>query len=126
MSFLLLTLWLTGSSSPQVENCPRGPVENYMLTVWQQCWFAAAQGRWRTLNFETHIDSLVVEVEAANLADADEIAKRWVKLHGDEYRSEIVIYVRKETPAIPATIRRVSWSRTRGFSTLEFPAEPRR
>jgi hypothetical protein len=101
----------------QIHRCPRGTVDNYLLPRWQQCWFDAANGRWRTVNHELHYDVLVVEVEATSLADSDEIAGRFVKLHGERFPLEILIYVRQESDAM---VRRVTWSKRAGFKSLEF------
>ena len=110
----------------EIRRCAKGPVDNYLSQQWQQCWFDAPRGRWRTLNHELHYDVLVVEVEAASLADADEIARRFVRLHDDRF-SEILIYVQAaSTPTASRIVRRVRWARKTGFETLEFVAPPRR
>ena len=103
-----------------IHRCPSGAVDNYLLPRWQRCWFDAAHGRWRTVNHELHYDVLVVEVEAASLAVSDEIASRFVELHGERFPLEILIYVRQEAAPPGATIRRVTWSKRAGFKTLEF------
>jgi hypothetical protein len=108
------------STASQIRPCPRGTVDNYLLDQWQRCWFDAAHGHWRTLSEDTHYDTLVVQVEAANLADAEEIAGRFVKAHGDRYPLEILIYVHQETKAPARKIRRVTWSAKSGFTTLDF------
>ena len=105
--------------------CPAGTVDNYLLTQWQQCWFDAAHGRWRTLSDDTHYDTLVVQVEAASLADAEEIARRFVQVHGERYPLEILIYVHQESRVPPRTVRRVTWSAKSGFQTLDFEDAPR-
>jgi hypothetical protein len=120
----VLSAQATGRS--EIRRCAKGPVDNYLSERWQQCWFDAPRGRWRTLNHELHYDVLVVEVEAAGLGDADEIARRFVTLHRDRF-SEILIYVQAETTPIASRIvRRVRWARKTGFETLEFTAPPRR
>jgi hypothetical protein len=43
-----------------------------------QCWFTAPHGRWRTLNHQSHLEALVVEVEAQDVRDAVAIAERVV------------------------------------------------
>jgi hypothetical protein len=101
----------------QIHRCPRGTVDNYLLPRWQQCWFDAANGRWRTVNHELHYDVLVVEVKTESLADSDEIAGRFVKRHGERFPLEILIYVQRESDA---TVRRVTWSKRAGFKSLEF------
>jgi hypothetical protein len=108
------------STAGQIPPCPRGPVDDYMLDQWQRCWFDGKYGHWRTLSEDTHYDTLVVQVESANLADAQEIAGRFVKAHGDRYPLEILIYVHQETKAPGKKIRRVTWSAKSGFTTLDF------
>jgi hypothetical protein len=108
------------STAGQIRPCPRGTVDDYLLDQWQRCWFDAKHGHWRTLSEDTHYDTLVVQVEAANLADAEEIASRFVKAHGGRYPLEILIYVHQETKAPARKIRRVTWSAKSGFTTLDF------
>ena len=108
------------STASQIRPCPRGTVDDYLLDQWQRCWFDAKYGHWRTLSEDTHYDTLVVQVEAANLADAEEIARRFVKAHGGRYPLEILIYVHQETKAPARKIRRVTWSAKSGFTTLDF------
>jgi hypothetical protein len=107
-------------SASQIRPCPRGTVDNYLLDQWQRCWFDAAHGHWRTLSEDTHYDTLVVQVEAASLADAEEIARRFVKVHAEGYPREILIYVHHETKAPARMVRRVTWSPKSGFKTLDF------
>ena len=107
-------------ASPQIRPCPTGTVDNYLLTQWQGCWFDAAHGHWRTLSDDTHYDSLVVEIEAASLADAEEIAGRFVKVHGERYPLEILVYVHQESRGPNRKVRRVTWSAKSGFKTLDF------
>jgi hypothetical protein len=89
----------------------------------KQCWFDASHGRWRTLSHESHYDVLVVQVEARDPRDADEIARRIV---GGERRtfSEILVYTQPEPSAVPSRIRRVRWTPDAGFEALEFTAPP--
>jgi hypothetical protein len=103
-----------------ISRCPSGEVENYLAAEWQQCWLDAAHGRWRTLNHELHYYTVIVEVEAASLADAEEIARRFADLHGDRFE-EITVYVQAESAPEKSEIRRVEWSRdTKTFETLDF------
>lgn len=114
----------TGGSTP-IPRCPRGEVDNYLSPSTQQCWFDSPRGRWRTLGHELHYYSLVVEVEATSFADADEIARRFVKRHGKRF-TEIMVYVQEESALHTSTIRRVRWTRRAGFDTLEFEGSLRR
>jgi hypothetical protein len=99
--------------------CPPGPVTNYLTADMQQCWQEAAHGRWRTLSHELHYDVLVAEVSADSLADAEEIARRFIEVHGERF-AEILLYVQQESAARPSQIRRVRWSGGPGLEALEF------
>jgi hypothetical protein len=112
----------TGSG---IRPCPRRPVVNYMAAEFLQCWFEAPHGRWRTLNHEFHDTVLVVEVEAASLDDAHEITARWVNVHRGMF-SEILVYVQAESAPGTSIIRRVQWTRTNGYATLEYAGALRR
>ena len=102
-----------------IPSCPPGRVANYLSQEAQQCWYAASQGRWRTLSHELHYDVLVVQVEASSVDDSDEIAGRFVERHGGRF-SEILIYVHPEPAEASARIRRVRWTGDTGFQRLEF------
>jgi hypothetical protein len=111
---------MQGGARSSITRCPSGKVENYLAVEWQQCWFDAAHGRWRTLNHELHYYTVIVEVEAASLADAEEIARRFADLHGDRFE-EITVYVQAESAPETSPIRRVEWSRdARTFEILDF------
>jgi hypothetical protein len=101
-------------------------VENYLLSEAQQCWYTSPNGRWRTLNHELHYDVLVVEAEATSFADAEEITRRFVEVHGgasEDFTSftEILVYVQQEGAPVTSTIHRVRWSKSSGaYEVLEF------
>lgn len=99
--------------------CPRRAIANYLAAEFLQCWFEAPHGRWRTLNHEFHYTVLVVEVEAASLDDAHEITARWVRLHREKF-SEILVYVQAESAPKTSLVRRVRWTRAKGYETLEY------
>jgi hypothetical protein len=84
-----------------------------------QCWFTAPHGRWRTLNHQSHLDALVVEVEAGDLRDAVEIARRVIDDPMARTFSEILVYVSRPHGS-ESNIRRVRWTRHTGFETLDF------
>jgi hypothetical protein len=63
----------------------------------------------------------VVQVEAVDLRDAEDIARRFVAGEGQRF-SEILIYVRPESQAGRARIRRVRWTRAGGSETFDFVA----
>jgi hypothetical protein len=84
-----------------------------------QCWFAAPHGRWRTLNHQSHLEALVVEVEAQDLRDALAIAQRVVADPMAGEFSEILVYVAQPQRG-GARVRRVQWTRGGQFETLEF------
>jgi hypothetical protein len=106
-----------------ILRCPAGAAADLLSANALQCWFDASHGRWRTLSRESHYDVLVVQVEARDLRDADEIARRIV---GGERRtfSEILVYTQPEPSAVPSRIRRVRWTPDAGFEALEFTAPP--
>jgi hypothetical protein len=110
---------------PSIRPCRKGPVANYLERVAQRCWFDARNGRWRTLRHELHYYSLVVEVEAEGLADAEEIASRFVQVHGERFR-EIMLYVQAAPAGVESLIRRIRWLPGRGYDTLEFTGALRR
>jgi hypothetical protein len=84
-----------------------------------QCWFTASHGRWRVLNHQQHLEALVVEVEARDLRDADEIARRIVAPVEVAY-SEVLVYVQAESPGAVRRLRRVRWTRNGTYETLDF------
>jgi hypothetical protein len=98
--------------------CRSGPVGNLLSPGWQQCWFNAAGGRWRTLKHELHYDSFVVDVEAATLVDAREIAQRFID-NQPRFRY-LTLYVYQEPASTPGPVRRLSWSAATGFETLDY------
>lgn len=104
-----------------VETCPIGAADALLSVQALQCWFAARHGQWRTLSHQSHFDVLVVQVEALDLRDAEEIARRFV--NGEHLTfSEILIYVRTQSRADTAPIRRVRWTREKGCETIDFIA----
>ena len=84
-----------------------------------QCWFTAPHGRWRTLNHQSHLEALVVEIDARDLRDAEYIARRVVDDPMVRPFSEVLVYVAR-TEGRESRIRRVRWMRGLGFDTLEF------
>ena len=84
-----------------------------------QCWIDARHGRWRILSHESHFDVLAVQVEASDLQDADEIARRFVAGEGGMF-SEILVYASRESPTASSRIRRTRWTRVAGFEAMEF------
>ncbi len=85
-----------------------------------QCWFSARHGRWRTLKHESHFDVLVVEIQALDVRDAEEIARRFVAQKRGEF-TEVLLYVHPERASDRSEVRRVQWTRDGGFSILDFP-----
>jgi hypothetical protein len=85
-----------------------------------QCWFVAPHGRWRTLDHQSHLEALVVFVEARDVRDAETIARRLVADKGASAYSEILAYVRPEKPDVTSRVRRVRWTRGGAFETMDF------
>src|SRR5262249_16582991 len=75
-----------------IRPCPPGAAESLLSTDALQCWFDGPNGRWRTLSHESHYAVLVVNVEATDLGDADNIAGRFVGGQGQTFE-EILVYV---------------------------------
>jgi hypothetical protein len=103
-----------------VPNCPARAREALLSVDALQCWFGARHGRWRVLKHESHFDVLVVEVEAFDLRDAEEVARRFAALESAEF-SEILLYVHPEQ-GDRERVRRVQWTRAKGIETLDFTA----
>ena len=108
-----------------VERCAAGAADDLLSIDALQCWFAASHGRWRTLSHESHYDVLVVDVEALDIRDADEIARRFVA-GGSRTFSEILVYVHPDAQYESTRTRRVRWTRAGGFETFDFAATPAR
>ena len=104
-----------------IEVCPTGAADALLSVAALQCWFAARHGQWRTLSHESHFDVLVVRVEAFDLRDAEDIARRFVASERTTF-SEILIYAQAQSRADPARVRRVRWTREKGTETLDFVA----
>jgi hypothetical protein len=109
-----------------VERCATGAEAALLSVDALQCWFGARHGRWRTLKHESHFDVLVVEVEALDLRDAEEIARRFAAQTHGEF-SEILVYAHPEAPRDAGRVRRVQWTRDKGIEAFDFadrPADP--
>ncbi len=102
-----------------IPACPRAAADDLLSDHVLQCWFDAPHGRWRRLSHESHLDVLVVHVEALDTRDAEGIARRFVA--GERGRfSEILVYAQPESQTVSSRIRRVRWTRDAGFEALEF------
>ena len=99
--------------------CPVGAEEDLLSPDALQCWFRARQGRWRTLSCVSAHGALVVEVEAADTQDAEEIAQRFATAGRDRFL-EVLVYIQPESAGAAPFIRRIRWTRQEGFETLEF------
>jgi hypothetical protein len=102
-----------------IPSCPDEAGTHLLRADALQCWFAAPHGRWRTLNHQSHLAALVVEVEAQDLRDAVAIAQRVVADPGAGEFSEILVYVAR-SERDEWRVRRVQWTRGGGFDTLDF------
>jgi hypothetical protein len=99
--------------------CPARAAHDLLAVDALQCWFTARYGRWRTLSHESHYAVLVVEVEAADIRDADGIARQFVDAERASF-SEILLYVQHAARSGGAAIRRVRWTTDRGFESIDF------
>jgi hypothetical protein len=126
-SFFLSLVVLSGcASAPRrpsndfgVNSCPPDAANALLSVDALQCWFSARHGRWRTLSQESHFDVLVVQVEAFDARDAEEIGRRFVAGERATF-SEILIYVNPESRAEPRRVRRVRWTDKTGVETVDF------
>lgn len=107
------------SADNQIRRCPKRTITSYLEEDLLQCWFDGPSGRWRTLSHDYHYTVLVVEVEAASLDDAREIARRWVDAHNLMF-SEILVYVQAAKTPATSPVRRVRWVKDKGYETLEY------
>jgi hypothetical protein len=103
-----------------VPPCPKAAHSDLFSSDALQCWFAAPHGRWRRLDHQSHLEALVVFVEARDVRDAEAIARRLVEDPAASAYSEILVYVRLEEPDATSLVRRVRWTRGAGFETIDF------
>jgi hypothetical protein len=99
--------------------CPAAAKNDLLSPDALQCWFTASHGHWRTLSHQSHLEALVVEVEARDLRDAVEIARRVTEDPKARAFSEILVYVARQHGR-ESRIRRVRWTQSTGFETLDF------
>jgi hypothetical protein len=102
-----------------IPSCPDDATGHLLSVAALQCWFTAPHGRWRTLNHQSHLEALVIEVEAQDVRDAVAIAERVVADPMATEYSEILVYVAQPRPD-GSQIRRVQWTRGGRFETLDF------
>jgi hypothetical protein len=107
-----------------IPDCPDRAERDVLSSNALQCWFTAAHGRWRTLGHQSHLEALVVEVEARDLRDAEAIARRVVDPVSAAF-SEVLVYVQTEPDDSLVRVRRVRWTRNSGFETLDFSSPQR-
>lgn len=105
-----------------IRPCAIGADRHLLSIDALQCWFRAPHGRWRTLSQESHFTVLVVQVEAADLRDAEAIARQFVAAERETF-SEILIYAQPEPGTDGHVIRRVRWTPNAGFASLDFAAQ---
>ncbi len=103
-----------------IPSCPSAAQRNLFSSDALQCWFAAPRGRWRRLDHQSHLEALVVFVEARDVRDAETIARRLVDDPFATTYSEILVYVNPEKRDESSRVRRVRWIRDEGFDTLDF------
>ena len=107
-----------------IPDCPELAERDLLSSKALQCWFTAPHGRWRTLGHQSHLEALVVEIEARDLRDAEEIARRVVDPVASAF-SEVLVYVQAEPADRLVRVRRVRWTRSTGFETLDFSSPQR-
>jgi len=111
-----------------IDDCVAGASHALLSVEALQCWFRSPHGRWRTLSHDSHLDVLVVQVEALDVRDASGIARAFVTNQRRAF-SEILVYVRARPPdgsrsGASVRTRRVRWTRAGGFETFDFTAPP--
>jgi len=104
-----------------ISPCPDAADQQLLSADALQCWFDAPHGRWRTLSHESHFAVLVAQVGAADVRDAEHIARRFVDGERETF-SEILIYVQGELESDAQTVRRIRWTSEHGFEALDFSA----
>ena len=102
-----------------IRPCPPAAGDHLLSPDALQCWFMAPNGRWRTLSHESHYAVLVLNVEAADVNDAEAIARRFVEGERATF-SEILVYVRGERRTDDDSVRRIRWTLETGFEALDF------
>ena len=102
-----------------IPSCADRAADRLLSADALQCWFPSPHGRWRTLNHQSHLEALVVEIEAQDLRDAVVIAQRIVADPDAMKFSEILVYVAQPRPN-GSRIRRVQWTRGGRLETLDF------
>ena len=103
-----------------IPPCPIAAQRDLFSSDALQCWFEAPRGRWRRVDHQSHLEALVVFVEARDVRDAESIARRLVEDPVADAYSEILVYVNPERPGGLSRVRRVRWTRGAGFDTLDF------
>ena len=102
-----------------IRPCPTAADDQLLSSDALQSWFTAPSGRWRTLSHESHYAVLVVNVEAADLDDAEAIARRFVEGERAKF-SEILVYVQDEERTDDDIVRRIRWTLETGFEAFDF------
>jgi hypothetical protein len=103
-----------------IPGCPPGAERSLLTSDALQCWFTATHDRWRTLGHQSHLEALVVEVEARDLRDAEAIGRRVVGDPMSADFSEILVYVQTPPERGEMRVRRIRWTRGGEFETLDF------
>jgi hypothetical protein len=105
-----------------IPRCPPSAAGDLVGVMALQCWFTAPHGRWRVLGHDSHFNVLVVQVEAADLADAEAITQQFVDNQRERW-SELLVYVQQEGARDVTPIRRVRWTPESGFELLDIPPQ---
>ena len=103
-----------------IPPCEKGTEDDLLSAAALQCWFSATHGRWRMLGHQSHLEALVVDVEALQVSDAHEIARRFVESKSASAYSEILVYVAPDRSSGSNSVRRIRWTTNGRYETLDF------
>jgi len=113
---------LTRAAVPDygIPSCAPGTERDVLASDALQCWFRGRHGWWRVLGHESHLQALVVRVDARDLRDATDIAQRVVAGVGTTAFTEVLVYVRRGALDGMARVSRVAWTPDAGFASIAF------
>lgn len=103
-----------------IPSCAPGTERDVLSSDALQCWFSGRHGWWRVLGHQSHLQALVVQVDARDLRDATDIAHHVLASVGTAAFTEVLVYVRRGAPDGVARVSRVVWMPAAGFASMEF------